>query len=304
MARLEFSAGVTAKTTLERAFDYFADYRHVADVLEGVSRWEPSGSKSRGAGARFTVEMAVLGLPLKNVLRLDRWRRPDEIGWVSESGLIKQEGGFRFKQVAGGRRIDLDDHVAFCREDGYRQARSEGSFSRRRRVGSRAAAWRARGLRPPQPFEPDARHARGPQLLLWDGRLRPPQRSVRRGLRAGPDEAAARVDAVQPRGAAHEVERCGPRRRRTVSPRASRACTRCSGGRQPPSRGRVARVRLLDRGWHASRPARVLGGRTRPGQRCSDQRAAAPRLPGRAGGRVAPSLPSLADGLRLRARDL
>ncbi|TME52644.1 MAG: hypothetical protein E6I53_05595 [Chloroflexi bacterium] len=107
MARLEFSAGVTAKTTLERAFDYFADYRHVADVLEGVSRWEPSGSKSRGAGARFTVEMAVLGLPLKNVLRLDRWRRPDEIGWVSESGLIKQEGGFRFKQVAGGVRIDL-----------------------------------------------------------------------------------------------------------------------------------------------------------------------------------------------------
>jgi len=40
-------------------------------------------------------------------LRLDRWRRPDEIGWVSESGLIKQEGGFRFKQVAGGVRIDL-----------------------------------------------------------------------------------------------------------------------------------------------------------------------------------------------------
>ncbi len=107
MARLEFSAGVTAETTLERAFDYFADYRHVADVLEGVSRWEPIGTKTRGAGARFTVEMVVLGLPLKNVLRLDRWRRPDEIGWVSESGLIKQEGGFRFKHVAGGVRIDL-----------------------------------------------------------------------------------------------------------------------------------------------------------------------------------------------------
>ncbi len=111
MARLEFSAGVTAKTTPERAFDYFADYRHVADVLEGVSRWEPIGTKTTEAGARYTVEMALLGLPLKNVLRLDRWRRPEEIGWVSESGLIKQEGGFRFKQVPDGVRIEL--HIAY-----------------------------------------------------------------------------------------------------------------------------------------------------------------------------------------------
>ncbi|TMC80949.1 MAG: hypothetical protein E6J06_13835 [Chloroflexi bacterium] len=107
MSRLEFSAGVTVKTTPERAFDYFADYRHVADVLEGVSRWEPVGTKTRGVGARYTVEMAVFGLPLKSVLRLDRWRRPDEIGWISESGLIKQEGGFRFKPDPNGVRIEL-----------------------------------------------------------------------------------------------------------------------------------------------------------------------------------------------------
>ena len=111
MSRLEFSAGVTVKTTPERAFDYFADYRHVADVLEGVSRWEPVGTKTRGVGARYTVEMAVFGLPLKSVLRLDRWRRPDEIGWISESGLIKQEGGFRFKQTPEGVRIEL--HIAY-----------------------------------------------------------------------------------------------------------------------------------------------------------------------------------------------
>lgn len=107
MARLEFAAGVTVKTTRERAFDYFADHRHVADVLEGVSRWQPIGARTEGMGARYAVELVVLGLPLKNVLRLDRWRRPEEIGWTSESGLIKQEGGFRFKQVEDGVRIDL-----------------------------------------------------------------------------------------------------------------------------------------------------------------------------------------------------
>ena len=107
MARLEFDAGVTVKAPPERAFDYFADYRHVAAVLEGVSRWEPVGQKTRGAGARYSVEMVALGLPLKSVLRLNRWRRPHEIGWTSESGLIKQEGLFTFTTVSGGVHIEL-----------------------------------------------------------------------------------------------------------------------------------------------------------------------------------------------------
>ncbi|HKC20825.1 MAG TPA: SRPBCC family protein [Candidatus Dormibacteraeota bacterium] len=107
MARLEFAAEVSVKTTPERAFDYFADHRHVAEVLEGISRWEPIGAKMTGVGARYQVEMTAFGVPLKNVLRLSRWRRPHEIAWVSESGLIKQDGGFTFRELAGGVRIEL-----------------------------------------------------------------------------------------------------------------------------------------------------------------------------------------------------
>jgi len=107
MARREFTAEVTVKCPPEGAFDYFADYRHVAAVLEGVSRWEPAGTKRTGIGARYNVEMQALGMPLRSVLRLNRWRRPHEIGWVSESGLIKQEGGFTFEKVKDGVRIEL-----------------------------------------------------------------------------------------------------------------------------------------------------------------------------------------------------
>lgn len=107
MSRLEFGAGVVVKAPAERIFDYFADYRHVAQVLEGVSKWEPIGSKTRGVGARYSVEMVALGVPLKSVLRLDRWERPEEIGWVSESGLIKQEGGFTFTETPSGVRVEL-----------------------------------------------------------------------------------------------------------------------------------------------------------------------------------------------------
>jgi uncharacterized membrane protein len=107
VAKLEFSSAVDVKVAPEQAFDFFADYRHVAQVLEGVSKWEPVGAKSKGIGARYAVEMVALGLPLRNVLRLDRWRRPREIGWVSESGLIKQDGGFTFTPQPGGVRIEL-----------------------------------------------------------------------------------------------------------------------------------------------------------------------------------------------------
>jgi uncharacterized membrane protein len=107
MARLEFSADVVVKCPPERAFDYFADHRHVASVLDGVKRWEPIGAKSQGVGARFDVEMVALGLPLTSVLRLDRWRRPHEIAWASESGLIKQRGRFTFTEVPDGVHIVL-----------------------------------------------------------------------------------------------------------------------------------------------------------------------------------------------------
>jgi len=107
MGRPEFSAEVTIKCSPERAFDYFADHRHVAAVLDGIRKWEPIGPKSQGVGARYKVEMVALGFPLRSTLRLDRWRRPHEIGWVSESGLIKQDGGFTFTKVKGGVHIVL-----------------------------------------------------------------------------------------------------------------------------------------------------------------------------------------------------
>jgi uncharacterized membrane protein len=111
LPKLELSVPVTVACSPEQAFDYFADYHHVAHVLEGVSRWEPLGSQTEGVGARYAVEMLALGLPLRSVLRLNRWRRPQAIGWISESGLIKQEGVFTFTPAAEGVRIAL--HIAY-----------------------------------------------------------------------------------------------------------------------------------------------------------------------------------------------
>lgn len=133
MPKLELTIPVEVATTPGKAFDYFADHRHVASVLEGVNRWEPIGAQTKGIGARYSVEMSALGFPLRSVLRLNRWRRPREIGWISESGPINQEGGFSFAPTAGGVRIVLN--IAYeppASVLGIAVAKSVDGFVRRR----------------------------------------------------------------------------------------------------------------------------------------------------------------------------
>src|SRR5205807_5069393 len=79
----------------------------VPAVLEGVERWRPLGAATHGVGTRFDVSMRALGLPLENVLVLDRWDEPRAIGWRSESGPIAQSGGWRFEPRPGGTEVTL-----------------------------------------------------------------------------------------------------------------------------------------------------------------------------------------------------
>jgi uncharacterized membrane protein len=103
----EFAARTLIDAPPERVFDFIADYRNVPRVLDGVSRWEPLGRRTRGSGARYSVEMRTLGIPLSAVLKLSEWRRPRRIAWVSEQGLIPQSGGWTFTPRQGGVELEL-----------------------------------------------------------------------------------------------------------------------------------------------------------------------------------------------------
>jgi ligand-binding SRPBCC domain-containing protein len=106
LALHEFRAQILVHACPEAAFDFVADHRHVKQVLEGVTRWQPVG-RPTGVGARFDVEMSLFGLPLGGVLEIDTWDRPNRIGWVSESGSIEQRGGWRFTKRPDGVEIQL-----------------------------------------------------------------------------------------------------------------------------------------------------------------------------------------------------
>jgi uncharacterized membrane protein len=107
MAEHRFSADIVIRRPPEVVFDWVADYRHVAKVLEGINHWEPLQQETRGPGTRFEVSMTALGFPLENVLVLDRWEEPRSIGWRSESGLLQQTGRWEFRPRDDGTAVSL-----------------------------------------------------------------------------------------------------------------------------------------------------------------------------------------------------
>lgn len=107
MAEHSFAAAVVVRREPQAVFEWIADYRHVATVLEGVTRWEPLGPETRGRGARFGVSMSALGFPLENELVLDVWDEPRAIGWRSESGQIEQSGRWDFRPRPEGTEVSL-----------------------------------------------------------------------------------------------------------------------------------------------------------------------------------------------------
>jgi len=107
MAFRRFSAHIVIARPPADVFAWVADPHNVPLVLDGVDRWEALGDRAAGVGARFDVSMRALGIPLENVLVLDRWDEPRAIGWRSESGLIAQSGGWRFEPLRDGTEVTL-----------------------------------------------------------------------------------------------------------------------------------------------------------------------------------------------------
>jgi ribosome-associated toxin RatA of RatAB toxin-antitoxin module len=107
VAERRFSAHTLIRREVGDVFAWVADYRNAPAVLEGVTRWGPAGEQTAGAGARFDVEMQVLGFPLSTELVIDVWDEPREIEWSSRSGLVSQWGGWTFESRPEGTRVTL-----------------------------------------------------------------------------------------------------------------------------------------------------------------------------------------------------
>jgi uncharacterized membrane protein len=89
-------------------FRWVGDYRNAPTALEGVRRWDPlDPSRTTGAGARFSVRIAILGLSAGTTLELDTWDEPATIGWHANGGPMEVRGRWTFAEHPLGTDVTL-----------------------------------------------------------------------------------------------------------------------------------------------------------------------------------------------------
>ena len=76
-------------------------------MVEGISRWQPSGAQHGGVGARYEVELGGLPVHLRARLLIIEWKRPGAIGWATESSPVENRGRWTFRKRAAGTEVEL-----------------------------------------------------------------------------------------------------------------------------------------------------------------------------------------------------
>ncbi|MCZ4558659.1 SRPBCC family protein [Rhodococcus maanshanensis] len=79
---------VAAAVSLEVAFDYVDDYRHVPDWMFGITRFEPRGVVTHGLGATFDTAMKVGPTALPSVVQVTAWEKNRLIGLDAVEGFV------------------------------------------------------------------------------------------------------------------------------------------------------------------------------------------------------------------------
>lgn len=103
----EFVVAEVVDRPLPKVFAFVADHRNVRPLLAGVRRWDPVTPGAAHAGARYEVEIEVMGLRWVDLLRITVWRPGQAIEFVNERAPIRVEGRWRFRATAEGTRVEL-----------------------------------------------------------------------------------------------------------------------------------------------------------------------------------------------------
>jgi len=91
----------------EVVWEFVADPRHYLHFMSGVTRWEVSGERSQGAGARYRMLMRVGSAEVGGLVETVEYDEPRDIAWTSVTGL-DQRGRWRLRPTGPNRtRVEL-----------------------------------------------------------------------------------------------------------------------------------------------------------------------------------------------------
>jgi uncharacterized membrane protein len=87
-------------------WEFVADPRHYLHFMSGVTRWEVSGERSQGAGARYRMLMRVGSAEVGGLIEVVEFEPGRELAWTSVTG-IDQRGRWRIRERGGASRVEL-----------------------------------------------------------------------------------------------------------------------------------------------------------------------------------------------------
>jgi uncharacterized membrane protein len=70
--------------------------------MSGITRWEVSGDKRTGLGARYRMLLHVGSADIGGLIEIVEWDPPREFAWTSVTG-IDQRGRWRLRPAPGAR---------------------------------------------------------------------------------------------------------------------------------------------------------------------------------------------------------
>jgi uncharacterized membrane protein len=100
-------AAIDVAAPPEVVWEFVADPRHYLHFMSGVTRWEISGERSQGAGARYRMLMRVGSAEVGGLIEVVEFEPGRELAWTSVTG-IDQRGRWRLRTVSPERtRVEL-----------------------------------------------------------------------------------------------------------------------------------------------------------------------------------------------------
>jgi len=98
--RLKESVVVSASP--QQVWDYLEDPENWLHFMAGVTRWEVSGEKRSGLGARYRMLTRVGSAEVGGLVEMVEWDEPRDLAWNSVTG-VDQRGRFRIREHSDGR---------------------------------------------------------------------------------------------------------------------------------------------------------------------------------------------------------
>jgi uncharacterized membrane protein len=98
--RIPVSIEVAAPSEL--VWEFVTDPSRYLHFMSGVTRWEVTGERDRGMGARYRMLMRVGSAEVGGLVEVVEWDEPCDIAWNSVTG-VDQRGRWRLRKRPGGR---------------------------------------------------------------------------------------------------------------------------------------------------------------------------------------------------------